>query len=140
MQKIMTDRRVSTSTPMLLLVELAIAAVSLGGLLAAMALLWWNPLILGRNVGAASSLFLLLLAVPALRNLIEYHAELLYGLERTGLRAALLSAIALLKVALLTLVIGLSTTELGWAPWLNAIFLALYAISAATIWRVIRQR
>ncbi|MCU0884444.1 MAG: lipopolysaccharide biosynthesis protein [Beijerinckiaceae bacterium] len=38
MQKIMTDRRVSTSTPMLLLVELAIAAVSLGGLLAAMAL------------------------------------------------------------------------------------------------------
>jgi O-antigen/teichoic acid export membrane protein len=140
MQKIMTDRRVSTSTPMLLLVELAIAAVSLGGLLAAMALLWWNPLVLGRNIGAASALFPLLLAVPALRNLIEYHSELLYGLERTGLRAALLATIAVLKAGLLALVISLSTTELGWAPWLNAIFVVLYAVSAATIWRVIRQR
>ncbi len=139
MQQIMTDRQVRTKTPMLLLVELAIAAVSIGGLLAAMALLWWNPLVLGRNIGAASALFPLLLAVPALRNLIEYHSELLYGLERTGLRAALLATIAVLKAGLLALVISLSTSELGWAPWLNAIFVALYAVSAATIWQVIRK-
>lgn len=139
MQQIMTDRQVRTKTPMLLLVELAIAAVSIGGLLAAMALLWWNPLVLGRNIGAASALFPLLLAVPALRNLIEYHSELLYGLERTGLRAALLATIAVLKAGLLALVISLSTTELGWAPWLNAIFVVLYAVSAATIWQVIRK-
>lgn len=139
MQQIMTDRQVRTKTPMLLLVELAIAAVSIGGLLAAMALLWWNPLVLGRNIGAASALFPLLLAVPALRNLIEYHSELLYGLERTGLRAALLATIAVLKTGLLALVISLSTSELGWAPWLNAIFVALYAVSAATIWQVIRK-
>lgn len=139
MQQIMTDRQVRTKTPMLLLVELAIAAVSIGGLLAAMALLWWNPLVLGRNIGAASALFPLLLAVPALRNLIEYHSELLYGLERTGLRAALLATIAVLKAGLLALVISLSTSELGWAPWLNAIFVVLYAVSAATIWQVIRK-
>ncbi|MFY8038243.1 MAG: lipopolysaccharide biosynthesis protein [Bosea sp. (in: a-proteobacteria)] len=139
MQQIMTDRQVRTKTPMLLLVELAIAAVSIGGLLAAMALLWWNPLVLGRNIGAASALFPLLLAVPALRNLIEYHSELLYGLERTGLRAALLATIAVLKAGLLALVISLSTSELGWAPWLNAIFVALYTVSAATIWQVIRK-
>ena len=139
MQKIMTDRQIRTSTPVLLLVELAIAAVSIGGLLAAMALLWWNPLVLGRNIGAASALFPLLLAVPALRNLIEYHAELLYGLERTGLRAALLATIAVLKAGLLALVLSLSTSELGWAPWLNAIFVALYAVSATTIWQVIRK-
>lgn len=139
MQQIMTDRQVRTTTPMLLLVELAIAAVSIGGLLAAMALLWWNPLVLGRNIGAASALFPLLLAVPALRNLIEYHSELLYGLERTGLRAALLATIAVLKAGLLALVISLSTSELDWAPWLNAIFVVLYAVSAATIWQVIRK-
>jgi O-antigen/teichoic acid export membrane protein len=139
MQQIMTDRQVRTSTPMLLLVELAIAAVSIGGLLAAMALLWWNPLVLGRNIGAASALFPLLLAVPALRNLIEYHAELLYGLQRTGLRAALLAIIAVLKAGLLALVFSLSTPELGWTPWLNAIFVALYAVSAATVWQVIRK-
>ena len=139
MQKIMTDRRVRMSTPMLLLVELAIAAVSIGALAAAMALLWWKPLLLGNNVGAASALFPLFLAVPALRNLIEYHAELLYGLQRTGLRAGLLATIAVLKAALLALVISIAATDLGWAPWLNAIFLVLYAVSAAVIWRVIRQ-
>ena len=43
--------------------------------------------------------FLPLLLVPAFRNLVEYHAELLYARERTGSRIALLLAITALADA-----------------------------------------
>ncbi|MGL4438544.1 MAG: lipopolysaccharide biosynthesis protein [Bosea sp. (in: a-proteobacteria)] len=147
MQKIMTDRKVAMKPSLLALVELAIALVSTGALVAAILLLWWNPMMLGRNIGSAAALFPLLIAVPALRNLIEYHAELLYGMERTGMRAALLAVIALLKAGLIWMVISLagtgaaSSTGLygtGWMASLNAVFLALYLVSLIVTYSVIR--
>jgi O-antigen/teichoic acid export membrane protein len=147
MQKIMTDRKVAMPPSSLALVELSIALVSTAALAAAIALLWWNPVLLGSNIGAAAALFPLLIAVPALRNLIEYHAELLYGIGCTGVRAALLATIALMKVALIWACITLTGNGLsgaagpaGWVPWLNAVFLALYVISALVTYRIIGQR
>jgi O-antigen/teichoic acid export membrane protein len=154
MQKIMTDRKVAMAPSLLALVELAIALVSTAALAAAILLLWWHPALLGRNIGSAAALFPLLLAVPALRNLVEYHAELLYGLGRTGTRAALLAVIALLKTGLIWTAISLAGTStgqgigqdagsdtgpggIGWMAWLNAISLGLYLVSALVTYRVI---
>lgn len=143
MQKVMTDRKVTMKPSLLALVELAIALVSTFALAAAIALLWWNPALLGRNIGSAAALFPLLIAVPALRNLVEYHAELLYGMERTGTRAALLGLIALLKAGLIWAAISLAGSPAGqdgaaWMAWLNAVFLALYLVSALVTYSIIR--
>ena len=52
-----------------------------------------SPNLLGRNVSEAALICSLpMLLVPAFRNLVEYHAELLYARERTGSRIALLCA------------------------------------------------
>jgi O-antigen/teichoic acid export membrane protein len=144
MQKIMTERRVALGGRLLALVEVAIAVVSVAGLGAVAALLWWKPDLLGRNIASVAPLLPLLLAVPAFRNLVEYHAELLYGMERTGVRAGLLALIAALKAALIWLALRLSGTApeasgADWAPLLNLVFLALYAVSALVAYRVIRN-
>jgi O-antigen/teichoic acid export membrane protein len=140
MQKIMTDRRVRLGWLALAGVETAIAVVSIGGLAAVIAALWLKPDLLGRNVGEAAMLFPLLLAVPALRNLVEYHAELLYGLGRTGVRALVLIACAGLKAGLMLALIKAMGPDAAWLPWLNAVFLALYAVSAAVTYGIVRQR
>ncbi len=138
MQKIMTDRKVTLRPSLLALIELAIAAISTAALSAVVVLLWWKPDILGRNIGSAAALFPLLIAVPALRNLIEYHAELLYGMERAGSRAILLATIAVAKIALIWLAISLAAPGQAWLPWLNVIFVALYAVSGTVTYSVMR--
>lgn len=142
-QKVMTDRKITMKSSQLVLVELAITLVSIGALASAIMLLWLNPNLLGRNIGAASALFPLLIAVPALRNLIEYHAELLYGMERTGLRAALLALIAVMKAGLIWATISLVGVDANgngsaWMVWVNAVFLALYCASALVTYNAIR--
>ncbi len=79
------------------IIEGGIAAVSAAGLIAIIILLAIFPTALGRNVASAGALFPLLLAVPAFRNLIEYHAELLYAAEMTGRRFLQLLLVAIAK-------------------------------------------
>lgn len=140
MQKLMTDRRVRLGPLALAGIEAGIAAVSTGALAAVIALLWLQPGLLGRNVGEAAALFPLLIAVPALRNLVEYHAELLYGLERTGVRALLLLACAGLKAGLMLALIRLIGADGPWLIWLNGVFLISYAISAAVTYAVVARK
>ncbi len=140
MQKVMTERRITASTPRLALTEVLIAAVSVSALASLIILLWLKPDLLGRNIMAASALFPLMLAVPAFRNLTEYHAELLYGLERTGLRAVMLALAGAVKTLGIWLAIQLASGELAWVMWTNAAFLAAYALSALVTWRVMNRR
>ncbi len=142
MQKVMVDRAVMPGAGRLALAELAIAALSTGALAALVVALWIEPNLLGRNVAVAAALFPLLIGVPALRNLIEYHAELLYGLGRTELRAVLLAVIAVLKAGLIWLAArllagGAEASDLGWLVWVNAVFVALYAVSATVTYRTV---
>jgi O-antigen/teichoic acid export membrane protein len=137
MQKLMTDRRVRLGPLALAGIEAGIAAVSIGALLAVIALLWLEPGLLGRNIGEAAALFPLLIAVPALRNLIEYHAELLYGLGRTGVRALLLLACAGLKAGLMLALIRFMGADGPWLAWLNGVFLMLYGLSAAVTYAMV---
>jgi O-antigen/teichoic acid export membrane protein len=150
MQQVMTDRGLRQRGLRLAAIELGIALVSTLALGAVIIALWLKPDLLGRNVASASVLFPLLIAVPMLRNLIEYHAELLYGQERTGLRALLLGTIALFKAAMIWLAVKLATTdlyaglaslgELAWAPFVNLAFLLLYALSAVTTYTAMKAR
>lgn len=138
MQDVMTRRGVAFQPGRMMLTELGIGIVSVAALAGVTVLLWVNPDLLGRNIGSASALFPLLMAVPAFRNLIEYHAELLYGLQRTELRALLLGTIAVFKALLIWLAIQLAGGELGWAIWVNGIFLVLYGLSATATYTAIR--
>jgi O-antigen/teichoic acid export membrane protein len=119
------------------LVEAAIAFISVGGLIAVILLLLPFPGMLGRNVSEAAYLFLPMLLVPAFRNLVEYHAELLYARERTGSRIALLCAVTALKAALLSWVMTRFGAEDAWAPWLNLVFGAVYVLSASVTYRLL---
>ncbi|WP_324132542.1 lipopolysaccharide biosynthesis protein [Bosea sp. (in: a-proteobacteria)] len=138
-QKIMTDRGLAGGPGRFALIEFGIAAISIGGLAAVILALKPFPGLLGRNVSEAAYLFLPMLLVPAFRNLVEYHAELLYARERTGSRIAFLCAITALKAALLSWVLLRFAGDDGWAPWLNLVFGLVYALSAAVTYRLMAQ-
>ena len=134
-QKIMQQRGLAGGLRRRILIEALIAAVSVGGLLGVIALLTPFPDALGRNVSEAAHLFLPLLLVPAFRNLVEYHAELLYARERTGSRIVLLGAIAMLKAALI--VWAMTQAGGNWPLAMNAVFGTVYLLSAAVTYRLL---
>jgi O-antigen/teichoic acid export membrane protein len=136
-QKIMQERRLGGGKGRWALVELAIAAVSIAGLAAIILMLKPFPGALGRNVSEAAYLFLPMLAVPAFRNLVEYHAELLYARERTGSRIMLLCAVLALKAALMTWVMTGPGRDDEWALWLNLVFGVVYVVSATVTYRLV---
>ncbi len=109
--------------------EAGIFVVSTAGLLAMVAVFAIKPDILGANVAQAAPLLIALLFVPALRNLIEYQAELLYGRGQTFRRLVLYGAVGALKAALMIGLIGQGLAIEQWLVWVNAIFAALYAVS-----------
>lgn len=138
-QKIMQERGFGGSLGRRALVELGIALVSIAGLVAIMLLLVPFPRALGGNVAQASHLFLPMLLVPAFRNLVEYHAELLYARERTGTRILLLCAVGGLKAALIAWVMTRYLDGEAWALWLNGVFGLVYLMSAGSTYGLLRQ-
>ncbi len=112
--------------------EGGIALVSVAGMGALGLILAVAPTLLGRNVADAAPLVLLVLLVPAFRNLVEYQSELLYARGRTGMRAAILALLGLLKAGFLTLLLqGAATTpDDQWILGLNGVFAALWIASA----------
>ena len=73
------------------------------------------------------------------RNLIEYHSELLYATGRTVRRMLNLLIAGVVKVALLVLLLRTTTDVTAWAPSLNAIFFALYALSFVLTYTALRK-
>jgi O-antigen/teichoic acid export membrane protein len=138
-QKIMKERGFAGGFGGLAAVEAGIALISIGGLAAVIVMLKPFPGMLGRNVAEAAYLFLPMLAVPAFRNLVEYHAELLYARERSGARIALLCAVTGLKAALISWVMLRFAAGDAWALWLNAVFGLVYLLSAAVTYRLLGQ-
>lgn len=109
--------------------EAGIFLLSTAGLLAMVAVFAIKPDILGQNVAQATPLIVAVLFVPALRNLIEYQAELLYGRGQTFTRLMLYTAVGLLKAALMILLLDSGLAIEQWLVWTNAVFAALYAVS-----------
>ncbi len=78
--------------------------------------------------------------VPAFRNLVEYHAELLYARERTGSRIVLLCLLTALKAGLISLVMTRFVEDEGWASWMNLVFGLVYLASAGFTYRLLALR
>ncbi len=137
-QKIMKDRGVG-GFRRLAAYEAGIALVSIAGLVAVIVALKPFPHLLGRNVSEAAYLFAPMLLVPAFRNLVEYHAELLYARERTGSRIALLCLLTAIKAGLISLVMTRFPEAGGWAAWMNLVFGLVYLASAGFTYTLLAQ-
>ena len=137
-QTIMRSRETIASLKIRATIEAGIAAVSTAALLFFAAFLTLYPTALGHNVAEAAPLLILVVAVPALRNLIEYQSELLYATGRTFVRAVNLALIGLAKAAMLTALLAVFNTVEAWAPLLNSVFVVLYLLSALLTYPALR--
>ncbi|WP_152045283.1 lipopolysaccharide biosynthesis protein [Aureimonas psammosilenae] len=114
------------------LVEGGIAFVSIAGLAAIALLLHVAPNALGRNVADAAPLVAIALLVPAFRNIVEYHSELLYARGKTAMRALILALVGLVKAGLLSvLLIHADAASTNWIIGLNGLFFTLWLVSAS---------
>lgn len=120
-------------------IEAGVFAVSTAALAALAILLHFFPNALGSNVSEAAPLVMLALAVPGLRNLTEYQAELLFARGQTGIRAIVLAVVGALKVALLYLALQAMTSTPDLIKAMNIIFLALYLVSAEMTYSAFRR-
>jgi O-antigen/teichoic acid export membrane protein len=119
--------------------ESAVAAVSTAGLLGMAGFLWIFPNALGKNVAEAAPLLILVAMVPAFRNLIEYHSELLYATGRTVIRMLVLSSLGAMKALLLAYVLGLGADVAVWVQLMNVLFFVLYVQSALFTYQALRR-
>ncbi|MEM6460476.1 MAG: lipopolysaccharide biosynthesis protein [Pseudomonadota bacterium] len=138
-QSIMRSRGVIASVSARVLIEFGIAAVSTAGLSAFAGFLWIYPHALGSNVAEAAPLLILVAAVPALRNLVEYHSELLYASGRTFVRAVNMTVLGCTKAALLAGLLLTFSSVGHWAPLLNGAFVLLYLLSALLTYPALRK-
>ncbi len=107
-------------------IESGVFAVSTLALAALAVLLYFFPRALGGNVSEAAPLVGLALLVPAFRNLVEYHAELLFARGQTLIRAINLALLAGLKGILLWWALTRLADTAGMVLSLNLVFAALY--------------
>jgi O-antigen/teichoic acid export membrane protein len=115
-------------------VEMLIALISTAGLAALLVTLSIWPDLLGHNVAVAMQLFGVLLAVPAFKNLLEYHSELFFVYQHMTVRAVLATALVGLKAAALALLLIHFDNIIEWGVWLNAVYFGLYVFSAASVY------
>ena len=111
---------------------MAIAAIAL--------LLSFAPNILGENIAMGASFLWLILLVPAFRNAIELHTDLLYGHQFMASRVALLAYLGTLKAFMIALVLGHTQDFAEIALLLNVVFGALYLASALVTYARLNKR
>ena len=138
-QRLMRSSKMLDDIKTRLMLEGAVAAVSTAGILGMAGFLWIFPNALGANVSEAAPLLILVAMVPAFRNLIEYHSELLYATGRTFIRMLVLASLAVAKAVLLAWVLGMEFDTPVWVGLLNAAFLVLYVQSALLTYRALRS-
>jgi O-antigen/teichoic acid export membrane protein len=118
-------------------VELMIAAISTVAFVGLLSILWMWPTLLGHNVAMATPLLMVALAVPAFKNLLEYHSELFFVYQQMTIRAVLATSQVALKAGALALLLTSFNGITQWGAWLNAIYIGLYVLSAAIVYRFI---
>lgn len=130
-QWIMRSRQSGKPTRHGLLIDLLIGTMSSAALMAATIILWFVPDIVGKNISMAAVFLPFLLLVPAFRNTIEYHTELLYAHELMQIRVLLLLYIGVMKGTLLYILLSKTADFMTIAIWLNGLFFMLWAVSAS---------
>lgn len=120
-------------------IEAGIFAVSTLAFCAlALILVLW-PDALGQKVAFSASLAVFALLVPAMRNLVEYHAELLFARGQTLVRVFNLALLTGVKAVLLVGVLNWADNEVQMVLALNGVFAALYLTSALLTYTVMRR-
>lgn len=119
--------------------EGGIALISTLALAAAAFLLWIAPTILGKNIAMAGPVLLFALAIPAMRNITEYHTELLYARGQTVSRAGLLALLGGIKATLMSWFIFPQIDAIQLIIWMTAVFAVLYLVSAGFTYGLMRE-
>ncbi len=128
-QRLMRSSDMLQSVKTRALLEAVVIGVSTAGLLAMALVLAIFPMALGNNVAQAAPLLILVLLVPAFRNMIEYHSELLYATGRTVVRSLVLVSLAGMKALLLVFLLTRQAEVEVWVELLNLLFFVLYVQS-----------
>ena len=136
-QRMMRSPEMLRSWALRLGIEGGVFAVSVLALATMATILALYPTLLGSNVAEAAPLVILALAVPGLRNLTEYQADLLFARGQTFLRAVNLGVLAAAKAALLSLVLKSFTETSDIVLSLNAVFAVLYLLSMVLTYRAL---
>lgn len=123
-----------------LVVEAIIAVASTLGFAAVIGVLWLWPNLLGAHVAEAASFFALLLAVPAFKNLLEFHGELFFVTGRMTARAAVAFGLIALNAGALALLLVTNKNLAQLGLWLNAVYAGLYVLSAIAVYRFVTAR
>jgi O-antigen/teichoic acid export membrane protein len=119
--------------------EGGIALVSTLALGAAAFLLWIKPTLLGNNIALVAPVLMFALAIPATRNIVEYHSELLYARGQTFARVGLLALLGAMKALLMMQFIQPNISGVTLILWMSAVFGALYLVSAFFTYRLINK-
>ncbi|SDS94224.1 lipopolysaccharide biosynthesis protein [Bradyrhizobium canariense] len=136
-RKLILERRALNQIRRSLSVEVAIALTSTVAFAALLTILSLWPNLLGHNVASAVPLLAVLLAVPAFKNLLEYHSELFFAYQQMTVRAVLATSQVALKAAALALLLICLGNIAEWGVWLNAIYIGLYALSAVIVYSLV---
>ncbi|WP_367715955.1 lipopolysaccharide biosynthesis protein [Nitratireductor sp. GISD-1A_MAKvit] len=138
-QRMMRQPEMLASWRLRLGIEGAVFVVSTAALATLSLILLFYPTLLGQNVAEAAPLVILALAIPGLRNLSEYHSDLLFARGQTFIRALNLGALAMAKAALLSLVVTLFVRPDDILLSLNAVFAVLYVLSMVLTYRALSK-
>jgi O-antigen/teichoic acid export membrane protein len=136
-QWIMRQRQSGQFAKTGLKLDALISFVSVAALITIAVLLSFFPNFLGKSISMGAAFLWLILLVPAFRNAVELHTDLLYGHERMASRVYLLIVLALAKAAMLALILSYTNDFATVAVWLNAAFGVLYLISAVVVYKFI---
>lgn len=129
-QWIMRSRKFGTTTKTGLKLDFLIGLTSVAAIVAIAILLSFAPDLLGENIALGASFLWLVVLVPAFRNSIELHTELLYGHQFMASRVVLLAYLGTLKAFLIALILGHTDDFAQMALLLNVMFGLLYLASA----------
>jgi hypothetical protein len=136
----MRERVENVSLQRQIMLETAIAAVSTLGMLGFIILLAPDPNILGGNIARTAPFLLPMLLIPAFRNLVEFHGELLYAREFVLTRLALLCGLTAMKLGLMAVLLLATGDIVNWAFALTGVFAIVYIASGTVTYGRLRPR
>jgi len=121
-------------------IEAGIFAVSTAALCTLALILCVFPDALGHNVAQSAGLVIYAFFIPGLRNIVEYHAELLFARGQTLVRMLNLALLAGAKAVLLSYVLAMSSDTIVLIWSLNLVFALLYLMSTALTHSALRLK
>ncbi len=139
-QKLMRSGDLLNSIKRRIGLETGLFFVSTLGITALAVFLHVFPNALGKNVATVTGLLFSVLLVPGFRNLVEYHAELLYARRQTVLRALNLALLAGCKAMLLSFIFLRKQGNENWLLDLNWGYGLVWAVSLVLTYSAMRRK